>query len=86
MTPQPQEVWADNDKRSNGRTLRVDEVTGNYALCSVLTVAGGRSAETKGKFPKIRILLARFTGNSTGYTLVETETPRPDDATVARHG
>lgn len=30
-------VWADNDPRSAGRTLRVERVDGDKAVCTVLT-------------------------------------------------
>lgn len=83
MTPQPGQTWADNDRRCKGRTLRVDEASGDYVRCSVLTVAGGRSAETNGKYPKTTIVLARFTPSSPGYSLVEPPVPAPADDAVA---
>ncbi|MET8985880.1 hypothetical protein ABZW49_10565 [Nonomuraea wenchangensis] len=33
----PGQVWADNDERSAGRTLRVDAIEGDKAVCTVLT-------------------------------------------------
>ncbi|GLX06820.1 hypothetical protein Misp03_37470 [Microbispora sp. NBRC 16548] len=34
---QPDQVWADNDRRCAGRTLRVDSVDSVHAYCTVLT-------------------------------------------------
>jgi hypothetical protein len=34
---EPGQVYADNDPRSEGRTLRVDRIEGAYAICTVLT-------------------------------------------------
>jgi hypothetical protein len=41
ITPAPGQVWADNDPRSAGRTLRVDRIDGDKAVCTVLTNAAG---------------------------------------------
>lgn len=38
QTPvRPGQVWADNDPRITGRTLRVEQVVDGVALCTVLT-------------------------------------------------
>ncbi|MFG2959751.1 DUF6354 family protein [Streptomyces sp. NPDC048291] len=61
------QVWADNDKRSEGRTLRVDEVDARYAYCTVLTAAtlGGRTGQ------RTRVSLERMLPTSTGYRLLD---------------
>lgn len=33
----PGQVWADNDPRVTGRTIRIDAVDGDVATCTVLT-------------------------------------------------
>jgi hypothetical protein len=68
------QVWADNDKRSQGRTLRVDHIgcedsdgyeVPPYAACTVLTNKPGcRTGH------QVAIRLARFKPTSTGYRLV----------------
>ncbi|WP_149183283.1 hypothetical protein [Streptomyces sp. TRM49041] len=60
------QVWADNDKRSEDRTLRVDAVDARYAHCTVLTAAtpGGRTGH------RVRILVERMCPTSTGYRLL----------------
>jgi hypothetical protein len=68
------QVWADNDKRSAGRTLRIEHIgyedhDGNevppYAACRVLTNKPGcRTGH------QVAIRLARFKPISTGYRLV----------------
>ncbi|CAM5466122.1 hypothetical protein [Streptomyces aurantiogriseus] len=61
------QVWADNDKRGEGRTVRVDEVDVRYAYCTVLTAAtpGGRTGH------RTRIALERMRPTSTGYRLLD---------------
>ncbi|MDH2389353.1 hypothetical protein QCN29_11225 [Streptomyces sp. HNM0663] len=61
------QVWADNDKRSKGRPVRVDEVDVRYAYCAVLTSAtpGGRTGQ------RTRIALERMRPTSTGYRLLD---------------
>lgn len=54
------QVWADNDKRSRGRRVNVDE---HHAL--VQSSTGTRT----------RIRLDRFRPNSTGYRLLTDVTP-----------
>lgn len=69
----PGQVWADNDYREAGRTVRIDSVDDRYAYCTVLTgrASQGSSARTG---HKTRIALARMRPTSTGYRL-ESETP-----------
>jgi hypothetical protein len=85
MTPEPPEVkpgqiWADNDKRATGRTIRVDSIEGGKAVCTILTnpdyydreVKAGRSAwvvDKRGKTTKISI--SRFRPTNSGYRLVK---------------
>ncbi|MEU5093765.1 hypothetical protein [Streptomyces sp. NPDC020996] len=61
------QVWADNDKRSEGRTVRVDEIDARYAYCTVLTAAtpDGRTGQ------RARIALERMRPTSTGYRLLD---------------
>lgn len=61
MTPKvrPGQVWADNDKRASGRTMRVESVDSRYAM--VVDSRGRRS----------RILVERMRPTSTGYRLLE---------------
>jgi hypothetical protein len=67
-------VWADNDPRSAGRTLRVDAIDGGKAVCTILTNTdsanvGWQQRDMRGK--QTRISLTRFKPTSTGYRLVE---------------
>jgi hypothetical protein len=68
----PGQVWADNDRREKGRTLKVLEVVeregGDHAIVEVLTGKGGRKLD---KPRQTRIAVRRFVPNSTGYTLVQ---------------
>lgn len=76
----PGQIWADNDWRSAGRTLRVIRVDDTHATCVVVTNdrrtqalvhAGQRAFDRRGK--ETRILLRRFRPNSTGYELLGNE-------------
>lgn len=58
----PGQVWADNDKRSNGRQVRVIHVTETHA------VVGPVNPKARGRATRIR--LDRFVPSSTGYRLV----------------
>lgn len=70
-------VWADNDPRVAGRTIRVDRIEGEYAYCTILTndddtqrsidnpPAWWRGRDNRGR--PTRIKLARFKPTSTGY-------------------
>ncbi len=70
-TVQPGQTWADNDKRSIGRKVRVDSIDSDYANC---TVVADRSAP--GRTPG-RYNVQRPEGwspvkpTSAGYWLVE---------------
>lgn len=75
----PGQVWADNDKRSGQRTLRVERLTEYlyssggligpvpYAVCTVLTDRSGKPVKS-GRRVEIRV--SRFRPTSTGYRLV----------------
>lgn len=66
-TVKPGQIWADNDWRSSGRTVRVIEVDATHATVEVVT--NGRMTYTKpGRRSRIR--LDRFRPTSTGYRLV----------------
>jgi hypothetical protein len=77
----PGQVWADNDKRAEGRTLRVDAVFGATALCTVLTNSNNvqRTLDTgtarlygnsdrRGK--RVQVAVRRMRPTSSGYRLV----------------
>lgn len=72
------QVWADNDKRSTGRHLKVIAFTDFAAAAGgkprsavvVLCTPNGRTIYTNGKARRTRIKLARFRPTSTGYRLV----------------
>lgn len=78
LSPAPGQVWADNDPRCAGRTLRVDEVVDGKALCTILTNSAetqadldrgiGPSRDMRGK--PTRISVTRFKPTSTGYRLI----------------
>lgn len=70
------QVWADNDPRSKGRTVRVLRVEETYAVVTVLTARdSAHDAERQRAVgAERRIRLARFTPTSTGYRLVTGET------------
>lgn len=74
------QVWADNDRRSEGRTVRVLRVEQNHAVVTVLTA---RSAASEGERLRAvgaerRIRLDRFKANSTGYRLVAQGANEPE--------
>jgi hypothetical protein len=70
----PGQIWADNDKRSKGRRIRVLEVGQYHAIV--------RDADaTPGAWPpgrKTRIRLDRFKPTSTGYRLVQDASKETD--------
>lgn len=82
-TVKPGQIWADNDPRSAGRTLRVDAIEGERAVCTVLTndtdtqtaldggvnILGYKPKDTRGK--TTRISVARFQPTRTGYRLIQ---------------
>lgn len=57
------QVWADNDWRSEGRTVMVMEIVGDRAICSVAWPNHKHLRRTA-------IALRRFRPNSTGYRLI----------------
>lgn len=63
----PGQVWADNDRRCEGRTVRVDSVDASFAECTVLTAVGGGTP----KIRKVRLLLDRLHPVSGGYRLIQ---------------
>lgn len=75
----PGQIWADNDKRSSGRTIRVDEIIGSpqgdrVAVCTILTnrdAADPNDWGTDMRGRKVRIKVRRFRPTSTGYRLIE---------------
>jgi hypothetical protein len=74
------QVWADNDWRSAGRTLRVDAVDETHATCTILTNQNSHGyRDMRGR--TTRIALRRFKPNSTGYRLVAppVTVPEPED-------
>ncbi|WP_280186252.1 MULTISPECIES: hypothetical protein [Nocardia] len=68
-------VWADNDWRSEGRTIRVVALEepshvllhARRAVCEVLTEPGGKPPS---RSRKVRIQVDRMHPTSTGYRLV----------------
>lgn len=75
----PGQIWADNDWRSAGRTLRVIEIVGDKALCEVVTNSDDVQQKVDQKSPwvtdrrgkKTGISLSRFRPTSTGYRLAQ---------------
>lgn len=82
----PGQTWADNDPRCAGRTIRVDSIDGDKAVCTVLTNSDDTQKHLDaynkpGRYPRgpilkdtrgkvRRISLSRFRPTSTGYRLV----------------
>lgn len=78
----PGQVWADNDPRSAGRTLRVDSIENGKAICVIVTDADDVAARihrahecgvaARGSVGRTtRISLPRFVPSATGYRLVQ---------------
>lgn len=61
------QIWADNDRRSKGRTVRVVGIEANRVSVETVTGVGGKPAP---KRKPASILLNRFRPNSTGYSFV----------------
>lgn len=60
------QIWADNDIRSSGRTLQVDAIDGDHALCTTVTNTDlPVTRDMRGK--PARIKLTRFALNTRGY-------------------
>lgn len=84
---EPGQVWADNDRRSNGRTVRVDRVVNDptkgeqVAVCTVLTnsdrvqsfIGSGSNHFRDTRGTTVRIAVRRMRPTSTGYRLVPAE-------------
>lgn len=87
----PGQVWADNDPRAKGRTIKVLSLVeergqgglcplqgpARYARCIVLTDADEASLRTAGRIAWIK--LSRFRPTSNGYRLVS-DTPEQGGA------
>ncbi len=86
-------MWADNDYRAAGRTLRVTAVDATHATCTVLTdrtvstyrhpggyVHGTGTTHGVGRTTRIRI--DRFRPTTTGYRLVS-DVPTDEETALA---
>lgn len=62
------QVWADNDWRSEGRTVRIVSVGASRVIAEVLTERFGKVPRSK---RQTRILISRLRPNSTGYRLIQ---------------
>ncbi len=65
----PGQVWADNDKRSSSRKLRVVEVDETHAIVEEYIPPGARLRTKPPRRSRIR--LDRFRPTATGYRLVQ---------------
>ena len=82
ITVRPGQVWADNDPRAAGRTLRVEQVNDGVATCTILTNSTNAQAALDGEdsaltwMPKdtrgriAEITAARMRPTRTGYRLI----------------
>lgn len=68
------QVWADNDPRSRGRTLKVVAIVGEHATCVIVTNDVRAHRDRRGKHT--RVALRRFKPTQTGYRLISS----PGDA------
>ena len=64
----PGQVWADNDRREKGRTVRVDSVDGRFAYCTVLTARDNALNPRVGH--STRIAVNRMRPTATGFRLI----------------
>jgi hypothetical protein len=80
ITVKPGQIWADNDKRQQGRTLLVERVDGDRALCRILTnrdvvqrdIERHYAAGMQDRHGKtVSVAVARMRPTSTGYRLVQ---------------
>ncbi|GHE33247.1 hypothetical protein GCM10017673_40220 [Streptosporangium violaceochromogenes] len=62
------QVWADNDRRSTGRKVRVEEIHGTHAV--VVQVDSRGVVDSRMPVRRTRIRLDRFRPTSTGYRLI----------------
>jgi hypothetical protein len=81
-TVEPGQTWADDDKQSVGRKVRVDRIDGDYAICTIVADPSD-PRRMKGRYNVQRpagwsaigharwILLRRFKPISTGSGLIE---------------
>lgn len=68
--PQPGQVWADNDPRRPGRTVRIDSVEGDVATVTILTTTAPHyTGSGVGAVKQIKV--SRFRPTASGYRLVE---------------
>lgn len=75
----PGQIFADNDPRSEGRTLRVDEIENGVALCTILTNRHiteywlrQEDSWVKDQIGhRTRIKVRRLYPNARGYRLIE---------------
>lgn len=68
------QVWGDVSKKGAGRTLLVEAIVDGDAVCSILTLAGGREPRyaEQGRFPKTVYSVRRFRPNLwNGFRLLE---------------
>lgn len=61
------QIWADNDRRAKGRTVRIVEIVGKHVYVETVTGVGGKPAPPR---KPQRLLLHRLRPNSTGYRFV----------------
>jgi ABC-type phosphate transport system auxiliary subunit len=80
-TVKPGQIWADNDKRAEGRTVRVERIEDGKAVCTILTnrdatqrdLDRGSAWVNDMRGRTTRIALSRFKPTNTGYRLVQDE-------------
>lgn len=71
--PKPDQIWVDNDPRSNGRQVKIIAVDETHATVVTIIDALGQHHEAA-TARRTRIKLTRFKPTSTGYRLVEEAT------------
>ena len=62
------QVWADNDPRAEGRTVRIDRIEGRFVWATVITDRPETLVSTVGR--KTRIAIQRLKPTRSGYRLV----------------
>lgn len=69
----PGQVWADNDPRSKGRTIRVLRVEETHAVVIVLSarIHAQQAERNRAEGAERRVRLDRFKPTRTGYRLVK---------------
>lgn len=92
ITVKPGQIWADNDPRCSGRTMRVDDIKFSsrmgcdVAVCTILTNADGRQRKIDQGDPWFRdmrgtqteVAIRRMRPTSSGYRLVAEAGPGAD--------